>query len=234
MILRGLSALLFVLLPVLPVQADARTFESASVIEKAAHEFILAAARAHGGEPQVSLQPLDPQIRYARCDQPLTADFATGVRVMGNTSIGVRCPGSTPWTVYLSARIQVFADALVVSHPIARGIPLTANDLARRRIDLASFPDGTLTDPRQALGQRLRYPLATGSVLNAGVLVQVPLIRRGQTVTVISGRPGLEVRAHAEAMADGRNGDRIQVRNRLTRKVLEGRIEDKGLVRVPM
>lgn len=229
-----LLGVLLLALPAFTVQGDARRFESASSIEKTAHAFILVAARVLGGDAQVSLQPLDPQIRYARCDQPLTADFAPGARPVGNTSVGVRCPGSTPWTVYLSARVQLFADALVASHPIARGVPLTANDLTRRRIDLAAFPDSTLTDPRQTLGQRLRYPLAAGSVLNAGLLENLPTVRRGQTVTVISGQPGLEVRAHAEALADGRDGDRIQVRNRLTRKVIEGRIEAKGLVRVPM
>jgi flagella basal body P-ring formation protein FlgA len=59
-------------------------------------------------------------------------------------------------------------------------------------------------------------------------------VRRGQTVVVISGSPGFEVRATGEALNDGQSGDRIQVRNRQSRRILEGQVEASGVVRVPL
>ena len=91
-----------------------------------------------------------------------------------------------------------------------------------------------LTDPAQAIGKRLRYPVATGAALNAGLLDLPPLVKRGQTVTIVSTGQGLEVRATGEALADGTNGETIRVRNSLTKKIIQATVLEAGLVRVPM
>mgnify|MGYP003501331045 FL=1 len=70
--------------------------------------------------------------------------------------------------------------------------------------------------------------------MNAGLLDLPPLVKRGQTVTILSATQGLEVRATGEALADGTSGETIRVRNLLTRKVIQATVQDAGLVRVSM
>jgi flagella basal body P-ring formation protein FlgA len=227
-----MRALLLVLLLAAPAARAADALgEPPANIERTVREFIRQ-QWPEGGAAQIELQL--GAARFPRCDRALVAALAPGARLGGQTSVGVRCPGSAPWTQYVPVRVQLWAEVLVAEHPLARGVALGEHDLARRRLDLATLPGGTLSDPAQALGKRLRYPVAAGTVLNQAVLEQPPLVKRGQTVTVVSGQIGLEVRAHGEALADGANGDTIRVRNRLTRRVLEGRIEAAGLVRVPL
>jgi flagella basal body P-ring formation protein FlgA len=217
-----------------PARADDAPPQSLAAIEKAAREFILQQARAYGGEPHVEVGAPDPRLRLARCSLPLVAELPPGSRPVGSTTVGVRCPGSTTWSLYVPVRVQIYANILVAARPLARGVPLTESDLTLSRQDLAAVPGSALTDIAQALGKRLRYPVATGAALNAGLLDLPPLVKRGQNVTIVSSGQGLEVHATGEALTDGASGETVRVRNLLTKKIIQGTVQDTGLVRVPM
>ena len=230
----GLVALLALIVCALPAGADDAAPQSAASIQKAAREFILTHARAYGGEPLIEVSAPDPRLRLARCDQPLIAELPPGSRPVGSTTVGVRCPGNSPWSIYLPVRVQIFANILVAARPLARGVPLTPTDVTVSRQDLAAVAGNALTDAAQAIGKRLRYPVATGAALNAGLLDLPPLVKRGQTVTIVSSGQGLEVRAAGEALADGTSGETIRVRNLLTKKIIQATVLETGLVRVSM
>jgi flagella basal body P-ring formation protein FlgA len=215
--------------------AHARTdaHEPPAAIARVAHDYAAARARQLGGEAKVDVGAIESQ-PLPRCSRALAAEAAPATQASGQWSIGVRCRGDRPWLVYVPVRVQVMAEALVADHALARGIALAEPDIARRRVDLATLGHGILTDPAQALGKRLRFPVAAGTVLNSAMLEQLPVVKRGQTVTVVSGQPGFEVRVNGEALADGTAGATIPVRNRVTRRVVEGRVERAGLVRIPL
>jgi len=230
----GLVTTLVVLFVFALPAAAGEAVSQAAAIEKAAREFMLVQARAYGGEPRIDVGAPDPRLRFARCNLPLVAELPPGSRPVGSTTVGVRCPGSTPWSIYIPVRVQILADILVAARPLARGVPLTESDITLSRQDLAAVPGSALTDTAQAVGKRLRYPVAAGAALNAGLLDLPPLVKRGQNVTIVSTGQGLEVRATGEALADGTSGETIRVRNLLTRKIIQGTVQDTGLVRVSM
>lgn len=227
-----LTALLALMLAALPVHADG--VQPLAAVQRAAHEFLAAQVRSLKGEARIEVGEVDPNLRLAACERPLENQLVAGARVLGNTTVNVRCTGRSPWSLYLPARVQVFADVLVAARPLPRGVPLTAADLMPSRQDLAAAPGGAVTVPGQALGKRLRYPVAAGSVLGAGMLESPPLVHRGRPVTIVSGNAGFEVRVAGEALADAAGGDNVRVRNLLTRKVIEGTVQAENLVRVPM
>jgi flagella basal body P-ring formation protein FlgA len=208
--------------------------QPAGSIEKAVRDFALTQARAYGGDPRIEVGAIDPHLRLTRCDQPLIVEQPSGSRPIGSTTVGVRCPGSSSWSLYVPVRVQIYADILVAARPLARGVPLTETDVTLSRQDLASVPGSALTHSSQVVGKRLRYPVATGAALNAGLLDQPPLVKRGQTVSIVSAAHGLEVRASGEALADGASGETIRVRNLLTKKIIQGTVQNNGLVRVSM
>ena len=229
------AGLLLALLAVsAPAHAEPAARESVARIEQAAREFAQRQARSYGGDPQVEITPLDPRLRLARCSRPLQVALPAGAKPVGHTSIGVRCPGPTPWSLYVQAEVRIMAEVLVAARPLARGVPLRAEDLTRQTQDLGAVATGALTDPSRAIGQRLRYPVAAGAVLNAGLFERNPKVRRGQIVTVISGHGSLEVRATGEALADAASGESVRVRNALTKKVIEGTVDDQGVVHVAL
>lgn len=208
--------------------------DGAGAARQAAHQFLVTHARGLGNDVRVEVDAPDPRLRLAPCRQALIAGLTPGVRPLGNTTVTVHCPGTSPWSVNLPARVQVYGEVLVTTRALARGTTLAGDDLARRRQDLAAAAPGALTDPAQALGRKLRYPLGPGAVLNAGVLEATPVVRRGQSVTIVSGTGGIEVRARGEALGDGGPGQSVRVRNHQTGRVLSGTIEAPGLVRVAL
>lgn len=215
------------------VHAETAAHESPAAIARTAQEFAAARARQLAGEAKINVGAVDAQ-NLPRCAQPLTAEAAPAAQPSGPWSVGVRCRGTSPWLIYVPVRVEVRAQVLVAAHALARGATLGEPDLARREVDLTTFGHGVLTEPGQALGKHLRFPVAAGTVLNDAMFEQRPVVKRGQTVTVISGQPGFEVRVRGEALADGTAGATIPVRNRATRRVIEGRVEGAGLIRVPL
>jgi flagella basal body P-ring formation protein FlgA len=101
-------------------------------------------------------------------------------------------------------------------------------------MDLAALPPGAVTDPGQAEGKLLKRPLAPGLVLTAAVLEGRPLVRRGDTVTLLARAGGLDVRVKAEALGNGAAGQRIKVRNLSSRQVIEATVVAEALVQIPL
>jgi flagella basal body P-ring formation protein FlgA len=59
-------------------------------------------------------------------------------------------------------------------------------------------------------------------------------IERGQRISLVAQTAGLEVRMKGEALEDGVAGERIQVRNVSTRRVIDGVVLSATTVRVSM
>lgn len=188
----------------------------------------------HGasGNTHVTVSALDPRLRLARCAQAPVAFTPSGGRALGNASVGVRCGGAHPWTLYVPARVARIEAVLVTTRPLDGGTVLTAGDLRAEPRETNGLAAGYLTRPEQAVGKHLRHTLAAGSVIAPSQLNGPRLVRRGAPVTVVAQGAGIEVRSQAEALSDGSPGDSISVRNVLTRKVIEGTVTASGLVQV--
>jgi len=232
--MKSRPALALLLVAIAPAQAGSDDRESAARIEQTARAFTLQQARQFGGTPRVAVTPIDARLQLARCGKTLETSLAPGAKPVGRTSIAVRCPGANPWSVYVQVEVRIAADVLVATHPLARGVPLTTDDFTVQHQDLTVVAAGALSDPARVLGRRLRYPVVAGAILNAGLLERNLIVKRGQTVTVVSGRDGLEVRQSAQAQADAAAGDTLRVLNPLTRRVIEGTVAADGSVRVPL
>jgi flagella basal body P-ring formation protein FlgA len=59
------------------------------------------------------------------------------------------------------------------------------------------------------------------------------LVVRGQTVTLVAGSPGVEVRMQGKALASGAEGDRLMVSNLRSGRRVEGIVLSDGSVQIP-
>ncbi len=173
---------------------------------------------------EIRVLPPDPRLRLAPCGEVLEAFAPPGARALGATSVGLRCPGPRPWTVYLRARVQVYDEVLVAARHLERGQVLTAADLSRKRRDLATLPGGYLLDPARAVGLELRRSLRPGTVLTPRALAEPLAVRRGEQVGIIARTPGMEVSSRGVALGDAPLGGRVKVRNSASGRVVEGTV----------
>jgi flagella basal body P-ring formation protein FlgA len=86
--------------------------------------------------------------------------------------------------------------------------------------------------PAELEGRTVRRPLAAGTTLSVDMFTPDLVVRRGQSVTLLSAAGSVEVRANGKAMIDGATGARIQVQNLSSLRVVEGVVESADLVRV--
>jgi flagella basal body P-ring formation protein FlgA len=131
-------------------------------------------------------------------------------------------------------QIRYYGSVLVAARALRRGTIIQASELALEERDLQTGPFGYLTDIEDALGKRVTRPVAAGSPITEAYLEDQPLVIRGQQVLLVAETPYMRVRMTGTAMQDGAAGDRIRVRNKRSKRVVEGRVGPDGLVRVDM
>lgn len=202
-------------------------------IRQNVERFVHAEFASLGNITAVEVTRLDPRLALARCDQPLEPFVPNGQRRLGNATIGVRCDGQRPWTLYVPVRITSSVNILTARRPLSRGTVLAADDLVTVERDAAGLPYGYFTDPAQLIGQQLKRSVRAGDILTPAMVAPAPLVQRGQRVWIATQGGGVNVAMEGEALQDGAAGERIRVRNLSSKRVVEAEVVSDSLVRVP-
>ena len=200
-----LSALLCLLLA-LPVQAA--DFQSVASIRAAALSTLDPATEAEAS--------VDASLRLPACPSPLQA------RATGNRTVEVACPQAGGWKLFVPVTVRREQDVLVLARGVAAGEVLSAADIGSVRRDTARIAGAVLSDPQSAIGRVARRAMGAGTLLSAGDLVSPRIIRRGDSVALVSRRGGVEVRVAGKALADAGEADRVPVENLSSRRVVQG------------
>lgn len=182
---------------------------------------------------EVRVRPLDARLRPASCTRSLEIVRSHVGRAIGPVTYGVRCAGSTPWTLYLRADVSAAITHPVLRTPLPRGALISASDLEMRERRVTSQASDLIMDPEVAVGMELKRPLPAGSPLKYGAVTQPQLVARGQRVTLVAGGTGIEVRMQGKAMANGAEGDRLLVTNLSSGRRIEGVVLGDGSIRIP-
>lgn len=175
---------------------------------------------------------LDSRLRLAACNAPLDAFVANGGTLQARTTVGVRCPDTGGWTVYVPVSVELEAPVLVLRRPLARRAHVEAADVELQTRRLPGLASNFLTDVSSVQGRRLRRALPAGTPLTFDVLDRAVLVQRGQQVTLVASTGSVEIRARGQALSEGGAYDRVRVQNLSSHKIVEGVVDESGLVRV--
>ncbi len=137
----------------------------------------------------------------------------------------------------ISVGFDVGASSEVVrlSRPVRAGEVLTENALLIERRDIYGLPTHWIKRASEAVGKEAIYALPDGVILNDRQIRSVPVVRRGNRITLLFRKDNLEVKISGEALEDGGKGDTIKVRTLLERrKSLEGTVLDAEKVRISL
>jgi len=81
-------------------------------------------------------------------------------------------------------------------------------------------------------GRRLRTAIPSGRVLTENLFITIPLVKRGDSVLLVYENDSMRVTTQVKALAMGFRGQRIQVRNFESGKVLTAEVTDEGTARL--
>lgn len=172
------------------------------------------------GRVSFSVGAIDRNLNLTVCAAP-EAFMAPGARVWGNTSVGVRCMGASPWTIYVPVSVRVMAGVVVAAHPLTQGKAIVAADLTLQEADLGLLPGAVMTDAGQAIGRVVTVGVAAGQPLRQDLLRAPLVIQQGQSVTLRAQGAGFKVSAAGKALTNAVEGQIAQVRT-LTGNTVNG------------
>ena len=216
----------------LSTYATAET-QSVSSIAATAARVAEARAAAQGYERvQVDVRPIDARLRLAKCEAPLAVLPTVAKRTLGQTSVGIRCAGPEPWTVYARATVSAIIEVPTLNAPISRGSVVSEGDLVLSERSVTQDLLGFVTRIDNIVGREARRDLASGQLLRSADLISPKIIERGQTVDLVAEAAGLKVHMQGKSLGRGGVGDRLYVKNLSSGKRVEGLVLASGSVLV--
>ncbi len=218
-------------LGMLPVLARAE-LESLEHIREAVRQAVAADAAGSGHPVDIEVARLDPRLRLVRCERPLAAFPAPGSRGIGYTTVGVRCDGASPWTIFVPVTVKQTFEVAVATVPLARGQTLSAADVRLEKTSVATAQTAFFQSLDAVVGMQVQRPIVPGTILGPAMLKAPRAVRRGESVTLSLAVGTLAVRVAGTALKDGALGERIPVRNMNSKRVVEGVISEPGVVQV--
>jgi flagella basal body P-ring formation protein FlgA len=227
-----LFALLLAALASAPALAQQQTAarQDPAALRSVVEQFLQTQTAGLPGKASVKVGAIDPRLSLAACPAP-EAFLQPGARAWGKTTVAVRCSAPTAWTVYIQAQVSVLADYVAAAVPLAQGQPLEQGQLVLMQGDIASMPNGIITDMAQAIGRSPTVSLAAGTPLRLDTLKSKPVIQQGQMVRLVSTGAGFSVSSEARAIGTAGAGQVVQVRT-ATGAIVSGTAKAGGLVEV--
>lgn len=138
--------------------------------------------------------------------------------------------GESPWTGQQDLTVKFFdrqgksrqfcvrcsisplPQVVVAARNLPKGHIVRAEDVLRRQLD-ADRKNAGLENPDLVVGRETTRTLRAGDAIRPNDIRGVPLVRRGDIVTVIAGSSGVRVRMEARSLGDGCAGEQIKLRS---------------------
>jgi len=212
----------------LPVLAQAAAPSLVMQIEQAARAELERQMAASGlTEPQFDLAVVTTRAAPP-CAQPVAVE-ALDTRFPQRMRFLARCQDTPGWRYEYVVRARVTAMVAVTAAPVAANETLTEAQVTIERRDISNIAD-PVAAPEDAVGQMSRRMLRPGDILRSNQLSAAIVVKRGDAVTMIARRDGIEVSTAGEALDAGARGAVVRVRNAGSGQVVRMRVAGPGTV----
>lgn len=179
---------------------------------------------------EITVGNLDRRLQLANCDQPLSMKVNDASNAGGNLTVHARCEGTTPWAIYVPAQVSLFRELLLASRNLVRGDIVTQADVVSEVVNISQLRQGQIGESDNIIGQEVRRPISKGEPFRSAALDSPMVVRRGDPVTIELQAGPIAVRSNGTAMANGRIGESIRVRNSQSDRIVNARVVSAGRV----
>jgi flagella basal body P-ring formation protein FlgA len=211
--------------------ALAGPMQSVPFIQDAVNGYINANL-APDGHYEIGGARIDPRLQLPQCEQPLQVFIQSGELKPGRNTLGVRCNAEKGWTIYSIVSIKSFKNVLVLNRSLQRSDVIRAEYLNAESRDIGLLQQGYMTELDDVVDKQAVRNIPAGSVLSKLHITELTLVKRGERVNIQSGKAGVLISATGTAMADGAKGQKINVKNLSSQRVIQATVVDSGQVSV--
>lgn len=215
--------------------ANANDSEELSNIRATAERYALAQLKDEKlSQLEAHAISMDPRLRLAKCEQALEAFSNSNTRNITRTTVGVRCNGAKPWTLYVPVTISAVAEAVFTTRPLERGEDLGLEHLEIRQVALDKLPANYFSNTEQLGGMALARSVNSDVILTLNAVKPRQMVQRGQEVMILASTRGIQVRMSGIALKNGASGDLIPIRNIKSGRTIQATVLNDSTVTVNM
>jgi flagella basal body P-ring formation protein FlgA len=128
----------------------------------------------------------------------------------------------------LECKISVNAPVVVAAKTISRQKVIGSGDLELRTQDLTDFPGTPFFSLSEALGKRAVQDIASGSVVSDRAAEAIPIVQKGDPISIEVVRGDARVSVMAVARENGSEGQMIWVENSMTHRLVRVTVKGPG------
>ena len=184
------------------------------------------------GHYEVTKAVIDPHLQLTACSQALEIFSPSGHIKPGSNTVGVRCTSDKPWTIYSVVGIKAFVEVYVLHQGLKRNELIRMDHLRKEIRDAGMLPVGYVEQPENALNQQATRNVPAGNILTRSHFSAPTLVKRGERISIQSGKPGFLISMPGIAIMDGIKGQQIPVRNASSQRVIHATVTAPGQVTV--
>jgi flagella basal body P-ring formation protein FlgA len=209
----------------------ATQLQDVKAIEAAVSAYVQSSMGANDNY-QINLTPLDTHLQLPFCDESLDVSPQAAEVKPGHNTLLVQCKGSQPWKIYSSVTVKLYKEVLVLARPLQRNAVIHAEDIVRENREISALNQGYLLNPLDVVNKQAARNLQIGAVLNGQSYQDLTLVKRGDHVTIQLGKSGMSITMAGIALMNGAKGDRINVKNTSSQKLIQAMVVDTAKVSV--
>ncbi|WP_440875627.1 flagellar basal body P-ring formation chaperone FlgA [Thalassotalea sp. PLHSN55] len=206
--IQNLAKLLFSLL-LLPSFSHAAELDRAYIENFAKNYLTQQIATPDDGEVEISVSTLDPRIVIKPCQSPLVANIPEK-RNSRNVNVKISCSDSTPWHIYINAKVKTMLPVLVATTRINKGSILDDSNIKVILKDQSTLRGETIANTAGMIGAKTKRNINKGAAITKR---NICLVCKGENVTIIAKSNSFTLKTAGIALSSGSSGDQVSVKN---------------------
>ncbi len=147
-------------------------------------------------------------------------------------SMDVLVEGKRQGSIRIRGMVSEYVDVVCARRDLAKDVTLSERDLTLKRINLFDFKDLPLKEMDRAVGKLLKTPARSGDPIDPSMFKNLPLVEKGEMVTMIAKKDYLHIRTMGIAKEDGYENQLVAVENISSGKVIRGVVRDGTTVEI--
>jgi flagella basal body P-ring formation protein FlgA len=178
----------------------------------------------------INVGSLDPRLKLASCEHPIVYTIQDQTGLGGNINVRAQCKVGQPWSVHVPAQVAIYRQIPLAQRDIARGEQISQDHITTGLVNISSIRQTFLPDENTIIGKEAKRNISMGEPFKTSLLDAPTAVRRGEMVTLESMAGSIKVSSTGTALADGRVGQSIRVRNNSSERIISGVVMSQGLV----
>jgi flagella basal body P-ring formation protein FlgA len=136
------------------------------------------------------------------------------------------------FTRSLKGKFILYQTIAVPNRDIKKGELISEDDLSYISVYSSQVQNSTIVRKEDVKDKEAKLNLKAGKILQNTQFKDKPLVRAGGKVTLEYANKNISLKASGVALGDGARGEKIRVRNSSSNKIVNGIVQERGVVKV--